>query len=144
MKSTKTLEFLAVVSLILAFSVAALSQKLITQDPTTQELTTLRGTVFDRNGALITRAKVSLSRTNASAIDVITNSEGKYEAQVQPGCYKVEITAAGFMPLNLNCYQVPPVALINLDMTLTVSGEPACSPCRQKAKNDSKIIITEQ
>ena len=143
MKSTKTFEFLAVAGLILAFSATA-SGELITQDPTTQELTTLRGTVFDRNGSAITRAKVSLSRANERTLDVITNSEGKYEAHVQPGFYSIEITAAGFTPLNLNCYQVPPVALINLDITLTVSGEPTCAPCRQQAKNDSKIIITEQ
>jgi hypothetical protein len=107
--------------------------------------TELTGRVFDRNGSVIVGAKVRFSRNKNATVEVYTDSEGIYRAELQPGFYNIEITEPGFHRFEFECYQIPSRGELKLDVTLTVGGEVTCeSPGSSKAhkgKIDKKIII---
>jgi hypothetical protein len=110
----------------------------------------LSGTIFDRNGSVITAAQVSISNKSNAKFQAESNSEGKFRIDLPAGFYSIEIEANGFLRYRLDCYQVPSQGFITLDATLTVRGEPTCSgpweqPCaqRQRPARKRRTIILE-
>src|ERR1044071_3826346 len=61
-------------------------------------LGTIRGTVTDKNGAVVAGAKVQVTDLETNlARDVTTNHDGNYEVTgLKFGNYKVTVTASGF------------------------------------------------
>jgi hypothetical protein len=59
---------------------------------------TVRGTVFDAQGAVVPRATVTITNPATGAIrSVVTSQEGNYQIpSLNPGRYRVEVQAPGF------------------------------------------------
>src|SRR5258708_4192543 len=89
-----------------------------------QSTAPLSGTVTDSSGALVTNAQVTVHNIGTGADRVVsTDSAGLYAVpSLQPGDYKVQVTAAGF-----SAYTVPSVTLdvarqVTVNMHLSVSS----------------------
>ena len=67
-------------------------------------LGTIRGTVTDANGAVVTNAAIQVTdQATGISRDVTTNGEGDYEVPaLKPGTYKVTVTASGFKTTNMD------------------------------------------
>ena len=148
----KILRFARTAGLLLGLSLTANSQQQTIQSnfQARRDTTTLSGRVFDRNGAVIVGAEVSILGRVEVRFEAHTNTEGVYSVDLPPGFYHIAIWANGFLQSNYDCYQVPSGSAITLDVTLTVSGERGCTPesprgkglpSRQKAKTSIKRII---
>jgi len=83
--------------------------------------TSLRGTVTDRTGAVITNAKVSLANVGQSlSREATTNAAGEYEfAALTPGTYALMVEMSGFRKFEQRNIQL----LVNLPTTLNVTLE---------------------
>ena len=67
-------------------------------DPEDQSIYELNGTVVDeRSGEPIYYAHVAIQRDELSYV-VITDDEGKFEAELTPGKYDIEVLAKGYVP----------------------------------------------
>ena len=105
------------------------------------------GTVFDRNGSVVPRARVKfLDNKNRKVVDGQTDEEGKYHVELDPGFYSLKIAVPGFDRFELNCYRIPSGAKLNLDVTLTVGGEVKCEACsaappRRRSRTHKRVII---
>jgi hypothetical protein len=81
---------------------------------------TVTGTVFDKTGAVVPRAKVGLQDTATGAVNTTTTGdEGQYSFPVvRPGNYKVTVTAAGFRQAVVSAVKVDvgKAALVNVTL----------------------------
>jgi len=87
-------------------------------------LGTIRGTVTDANGAVITNAAVQITdQATGLSRDVTTNSEGDYEvAALKPGTYKVAVTAPGFKTTNMDA-KVSGSDVVRADLKMEVGAQ---------------------
>jgi hypothetical protein len=146
MKST------SILSLVFCLCLAAVEWKAAAKNEVRakQNPAVLSGTIFDRNGSVITGARVSISNRSSAKFQAESDSEGKFRIALPAGFYSIEIEANGFLRYRLDCYQIPSQGFVTLDATLTVGGEPKCSgsleqPCarRQRRARKRKSIIIE-
>src|SRR5215813_1972700 len=87
-------------------------------------LGTIRGTVTDANGALVSGAKVQMTdlETNLSR-GATTNKEGVYEVNgLKYGAYKVTVTAEGFKTATVNQVALRGGVTVRADVQLQVGG----------------------
>ncbi len=87
-------------------------------------LGTIRGTVTDQNGAIVSGAKVQITdlATNLSR-DVTTNSEGNYEVTgLKYGSYRVSVSAQGFKAGIINEVVLRGGDTVRTDVQLQVGG----------------------
>jgi len=87
-------------------------------------LGTIRGTITDTNGALVTVARVQVTDLATDlARDVTTNSEGNYEITgLKFGSYKVTVTAQGFKTASINQVGLRGGDTVRADVQLQVGG----------------------
>ena len=85
----------------------------------------LKGTVYDRQGAVIPRTKVILKGKSGKKFESLTDSKGEYELQIPTDRYRIEFRAGGFETYILKVFQINPVekgpAFIDKFMKLDVS-----------------------
>jgi len=120
---------------------------LVQTQETRNHVSQVSGTVFDRNGSVVPRARVKFSdNKKRKVVDGQTDEEGKYHVELEPGFYSLEIAVPWFDRFELNCYQIPTGARLNLDVTLTVRGEGKCEACpaappNRRSKTHKRVII---
>jgi len=87
-------------------------------------LGSIRGTVIDANGALVSGAKVQVTDLETSlSREATTNSEGAYEvAGLKYGSYKVTVTAQGFKTAAVNQVVLRGGDTVRADVQLQVGG----------------------
>jgi hypothetical protein len=88
------------------------------------DLSTIRGTVTDSKGAVVTRAKVQITdvATDQSR-DATTDNEGNYEVTgLQFGTYKVVVTAQGFKTAAINQVALRGGQTVRTDVELQPGG----------------------
>ena len=88
------------------------------------DLGTIRGTVKDASGAVITNAKVTVTdvETNTSR-QTNTNGAGDFEVfGLRSGRYKVSVTASGMTTQDINDVVVNGSATVGVDVTLRVAA----------------------
>jgi hypothetical protein len=86
---------------------------------------TIRGTVTDPNGAVVTNATVKLNdvKKGTTVRTVTTNENGEYQfVEIEPSTYQIIITAANFAELKLNDFTVEPNRNLVLDAALSVTA----------------------
>ena len=113
---SKTLAF----SLLIVFSSSAFAQT---------HRSTVRGTITDPNGAVVTGATVKTLNTGTNERrSTVSNEEGIYTiSSLAPGTYEVTIEAAGFKPLSITQVILQVNQELRLDRSLEV-GEVSGSP----------------
>lgn len=85
---------------------------------------TIRGTITDPNGAIVSGATVQLIDVQKGTIvrTVTTNNDGQYQfVEIEPSTYNVVVTAQNFAELRLNDVKVEVNRNLVLDATVTVS-----------------------
>ena len=103
-----------------------------------QSVATLRGTVTDSSGAVISGAKIKITLASTGAErEVTTDTSGAYEiAQLQPGRYTLEAAADGFQAVKRERLDLLVATSTSVDIVLnvlsvkqevTVSAESAAS-----------------
>jgi len=90
------------------------------QAPQQQATGSVNGTVVDSSGAVVSGAKVTLTRKDGSATqEVLTGSNGSYTfANVAPGDFQISVTAPSFAPKTFagilqpgQAFEAPPTVL---------------------------------
>ncbi|HEY6233357.1 MAG TPA: ankyrin repeat domain-containing protein [Pyrinomonadaceae bacterium] len=83
----------------------------------------LKGTITDQNGALITNATIYvLSRSSALSLYVSTNSTGQFEVEnLAAGIYQVRVEAPGFAPDESDSIYLQGNTAAHVDRTLKVA-----------------------
>ncbi len=116
------------ISLLMIFALIGSGQPLAAQvgSPSPMKPSILTGRVFDRNGAVVVGSEVSLIGDRGTRFGTLTNDEGIYLVDLPAGFYSLQIRAHGFSTFSFECYQIPSEGRVNFDVTLQVSGEPAC------------------
>jgi hypothetical protein len=86
--------------------------------------TSVKGTVYDSKGAVISQAEVTLdSRMTGFNRSTKTNDQGSYEfVQIPPGTYTISGTAAGFSTTKVNGVQLLVNSPGTQNLTLTVAA----------------------
>ena len=111
--------------MIRAIGTSVIALLLLTSSSIAQTQTTGRiaGTVKDQNGAVIASAEVVVTReTTGEARRSHTDADGNYSiAVLQPGSYRVRISAAGFQETSLPV-RISITEMTRLDVTLIVQG----------------------
>ena len=87
-----------------------------------QERGTIRGTVLDPSGAVVSNARVTATNTATGVSDSAqTTGAGFYSiGQLLPGIYRVEAEAAGFKKPVRDDVRVNVAAVVGVDFTLEV------------------------
>ena len=69
---------------------------------------TIRGTVSDPNGAVVTNANVQLIDVKGTTVrSTTTNENGEYQfTEIEPSTYKIIVKAANFIDLTLKDFTV--------------------------------------
>src|ERR1700691_1955643 len=84
---------------------------------------TIQGTVTDPSGSAIARANVTaLNLATGTETTRTTNESGLYVLTVDPGDYKIQVTATGFETLVRPKITMDALATIGLDLQLTVGS----------------------
>jgi hypothetical protein len=117
---------------------------------------TLTGTVLDSSGATVPNAKVTVTEASTGVTRVTTTSnDGIYNVPyLNPGNYKVEAEAAGFMKISKTDVRLDVSTTARVDLTLTpgsasetvtVSGQapPLQTERAEVARNFSAQTVTE-
>lgn len=87
------------------------------------DLGTIQGFVRDQSGAVIPRAKVTVSNQTGLARETATNESGYYTVtNVPPGYYSMAVEAPGFKKFQSTANKLDPSASLGLDATLTVGS----------------------
>jgi hypothetical protein len=91
----------------------------------------LRGTVYDRNGAVIPSSHVVARSFAGKEYRATTNGEGVYKIELPMDVYRIEVAAPGFCPIRVRMFRVRKSLFETpLDVVLEVAeGDP---PCQQK------------
>jgi carboxypeptidase family protein len=87
-------------------------------------LGTIRGTITDNTGAVVTGAKVQVVDLATDIVrEATTNSEGNYEvAGLKFGSYRVAVAASGFKTSTVNQVSLRGSDIVRTDVTLQVGG----------------------
>lgn len=59
----------------------------------------LTGTIFDPNGALVVNGQISAVDEKGRATSAQTNSEGRFNLDLAPGLYSLDVAAPGFLTI---------------------------------------------
>src|SRR5690348_10614211 len=83
---------------------------------------TITGTVTDPSGASIPNAAIKATNNATNAVsETKTNSEGVYTMPLlEPGVYRIEVTAQGFQTLNRTEITLAVGQRLNLPLQMTV------------------------
>lgn len=110
----RVIHFTLIAVLVLCCAQAAFAQG--------TNLGTIRGTVTDNNGAVVSGAKVQLTDLATDlARNVTTDSDGNYEATgLKFGAYKVTVTAQGFKTASVNQVSLRGGDTVRADVALQV------------------------
>jgi Carboxypeptidase regulatory-like domain len=98
---------------------------------TGQPAATIKGTVFDTNGAAVPGVRVVLDdgRERSSAT---TDADGDYQLKVPGGSYRITTEAEGFFPARRAVFRAEPGATTTLNLRLVAhavsEGDPPTSP----------------
>jgi hypothetical protein len=108
-------------SLFVAF---ILSTLLLSRVSFAQVAADLRGRVFDPSGAAIANAHVELTETSTNVHQAtVTSSSGDYLfIHLNPGSYRLDVTAPGFRTLNRSGITVMIGQTVNADLTLSLGS----------------------
>jgi hypothetical protein len=90
------------------------------QDPAQTKSGSIRGTVVDKDGAVIANTKIELVESGSPAMESVSDSAGNFNfAGVPPGTFKLSFTAPGFATQTMSGelhpgeeYVTPPVQLV--------------------------------
>lgn len=103
-----------------------------------QHTGSIRGTVTDQLGSLVTNARVVLKDDRASTTSITTNSAGRFEFKnLKPGLYQVRVVAPGFVVYEDKEVSVAARVTNNLDIQLSVELE------EQQVTVDNRIVSTD-
>ena len=107
------MKLLQVLVLIVGLVVLANAQK-----------TSVSGTVYDSNGAVILETKVYATNAKGQKIETIVNTEGNYLLELPVGAYTIEFNATNFEKVKLENYKIVNsyTGKMNLDISLSVIG----------------------
>src|SRR5215831_20034547 len=89
------------------------------------DLGTIRGSVTDSSGALVTHAKVViLDLSTGTTRETVTNSDGEYQVfGLRPGNYKVTISAANMRTTELTGIALSGSDIVAANAVLAVAGQ---------------------
>ncbi len=84
----------------------------------------LAGSVADKSGAMIANAQVKATEVNTGAVRVVqSNSDGRFLfSQVNPGSYRIEVSAAGFGPGESQPVSVSVGQTVAVNFTLSLAA----------------------
>ena len=87
----------------------------------------ISGKVTDPQGAIIPNAAVTVTNTGTNkSVTVTANEDGNYKVtNLQPGTYRVNITAGSFAPSNAENIIVEVGKITPVDVTMTIGGQAA-------------------
>ena len=98
----------------------------------------IKGTVTDQLGSLVTNARVVLKDERGSTTSITTNQAGIYEFRnLKPGLYEVRVVAPGFVVFEEKGITVMPRQTTTEDVQLTVELE------EQKVTIDDRSVSTD-
>ncbi len=108
--------------------------------------TSLSGTVYDSNGAVILGTKVYATNAKGRKIETIVNTDGNYLLELPIGIYTIEFNSANFKSVRFENYQVvnSNTGKMCLDISLSVVGTGVVgvltveSPKNNKRKSNNK------
>lgn len=86
---------------------------------------TIRGTVTDQSGSVVTGATVQITDVTRNTVirTIQTNDEGAYQfVELEPSTYNITINAGGFTEVVLREVKVEPNRNLTLDAALSVGG----------------------
>ena len=90
----------------------------------------LFGTIYDANHAVIASGEVVAQNSEGKKFSTLTNGEGVYKLELPFGTYKVEATAAGFCPNQVEELRVRKSLKETLDFVLEIKE--GARPCAQE------------
>ena len=103
-----------------------------------QHTGSIRGTVTDQLGSLVTNARVVLKDDRASTTSITTNSAGMFAFKnLKPGLYQVRVVAPGFVVYEDKEVSVTARVTTNLDIQLSVELE------EQQVTVDNRNVSTD-
>src|ERR1041385_6003091 len=98
----------------------------------------IKGTVTDQLGSLVTNARVVLKDDRASTTSITTNSAGIFEFKnLKPGLYQVRVVAPGFVVYEDKEVSVTARLTTNLEIQLSVQLE------EQQVTVDNRSVSTD-
>jgi hypothetical protein len=84
------------------------------------EKSVLSGTVFDEQGAVIQRAKITFTNQAGMEFIVLSNDDGIYKIELNEGKYKIEFSQEGFQTSIIDVYKLAFKTKMQLDISLEV------------------------
>ena len=138
--------FIPLIALLLSFSASVQSQNTVQSVEPTM---ILMGVVYDINGSVIVTAKVVANKSDGREYESATSDEGVYKFDLPLAIYKIEVSAPGFCPRQVQDFRVinSTHGKMSLDFVLEVAG--SCKqqkiieerPKRKTKKNSRPIIM---
>src|SRR4051795_5191904 len=109
---------------ICMIALAAMVGQTFAQSATTGAIA---GRVVDPQGAVVANATLKLTNLGTQAETTVTaNNEGAYRfANLQPGTYRIDVTAGGFAPAVADRVIVEVARETPLDLPVTIGGQAA-------------------
>lgn len=80
----------------------------------------LSGTVFDGQGAVIQRTKITFTDQSGKEFIALSNDDGFYKIELNEGKYKIEFSQDGFQSTIIDTYKLAFKAKMQLDISLDV------------------------
>jgi hypothetical protein len=107
------MKILQILVLIFGFIVSANAQK-----------TTLNGTVFDPNGAVIITTKIVAVNSKGQKFESIVDDDGKYTLELPVATYSINFSAPGFKNVKIENYEIVNSynGKMSFDISLNVVG----------------------
>ena len=112
-----------ILSITLVLSAGSLALRATAQND--QPLGVLTGTVYDINGAVISRSRVFAYGLTGSQYEATTSGEGVYRIQAPPDVYTIVATAPGFCLKRMSRFRLikTTAGQLALDVVLEVADE---------------------
>lgn len=86
-----------------------------------EQLSRVKGTVSDENGALIGGAKIIFTN-DATNREIVTDFQGTYDVELLAGSYNIVVRSAGFCPFQRSQFQITASNIFTLNMKLRSGG----------------------
>lgn len=113
------MKVLQILALMFVFYVVAGNAQTITDR---SEKSILSGTVFDEQGAVIQRAKITFTNQAGNEFIVLSNDDGVYKIELNEGKYKIEFSKEGFQNSVIDVYKLAFKTNMQLDISLDVGN----------------------